>query len=61
VIEFDAPGVRRLMADDHELGHELTTRFMSVVVDRLQATRVRLLDLYGYPATAGADRSENRP
>jgi len=52
VIEFDAKGVRRLMNDDHGLGHELTKRFMSVVVDRLQATRVRLLDLYGYPAPA---------
>jgi CRP/FNR family cyclic AMP-dependent transcriptional regulator len=48
-IEFDAAGVRRLMADDPALGHALTTRFMSVVFDRLQSTRVRLLDLYAYP------------
>jgi hypothetical protein len=47
---FDGPGVRRLIADDAELGRELTTRFMAVVVDRLQATRVRLLESYGYPA-----------
>lgn len=46
VIEFNAAGVRRLMDDDPQLGYELTTRFMSVVVDRLQATRVRLLDIY---------------
>ncbi|HEX7743724.1 MAG TPA: cyclic nucleotide-binding domain-containing protein [Micromonosporaceae bacterium] len=49
-VEFDAPGVRRLIADDGDFGRELTTRFMAVVVDRLQATRVRLLDAYGYPA-----------
>ncbi|HEU4421711.1 MAG TPA: Crp/Fnr family transcriptional regulator [Pilimelia sp.] len=46
VIEFNATGVRRLLNDDHEFGHELTSRFMSVVMDRLQATRLRLLDLY---------------
>jgi len=46
VIEFNAAGVRRLMNDDPRLGYVLTTRFMSVVVDRLQATRVRLLDIY---------------
>lgn len=49
-IEFQASGVRRLMQDDDALGRDLTTRFMAVVVDRLQAARVRLLDLYEYPA-----------
>ena len=48
-IEFDAAGVRRLMADDPAFGHPLSRRFMSVLFDRLQATRVRLLDLYAYP------------
>ncbi|MDQ7910178.1 cyclic nucleotide-binding domain-containing protein [Phytohabitans sp. ZYX-F-186] len=48
-IEFNAAGVRHLMADDPELGYELTGRFMAVMLDRLQATRTRLLDLYGYP------------
>jgi CRP-like cAMP-binding protein len=48
-IEFDAPGVRHLMGDDPGLGQELTRRFMNVVVDRLQATRLRLLDLYAHP------------
>ena len=49
-VEFTAEGVRRLMESDDRLGRQLTARFMSVVVDRLQASRVRLLDLYGYPA-----------
>jgi CRP-like cAMP-binding protein len=47
-IRFDAPGVRDAMRHD-ALGRELATRFMTVVVDRLQHTRLRLLDLYGSP------------
>ena len=49
-VEFDGEAVRRLAADDPELGYELYRRFLAVVVDRLQATRIRLLDLYGEPA-----------
>jgi CRP-like cAMP-binding protein len=45
-VEFDAPGVRRMIADDAELGRELTTRFLAVMADRLQATRLRLAELY---------------
>ncbi|MFC0005212.1 cyclic nucleotide-binding domain-containing protein [Micromonospora siamensis] len=51
-VEFTAAGVRRLMATDDTLGRDLTGRFMAVVVDRLQASRVRLLDLYGYPTSS---------
>jgi len=45
-IEFDGPGIRELCEANHELGHELMNRFLLVVVDRMQATRLRLLDLY---------------
>jgi CRP-like cAMP-binding protein len=45
-IELDGAGVRALCEEDPELGRELYRRFIAVVVDRLQATRVRLLDLY---------------
>jgi CRP-like cAMP-binding protein len=45
-LELDGPGVRSLCEHDKELGYELVTRFMGLVVDRLQATRMRLLDLY---------------
>lgn len=48
-VEFDGPGVRRLCDRDPVLGYELVCRFMRVVVDRLQCTRVRLLDLYRLP------------
>src|SRR5690349_2949963 len=44
-IELDGPGVRQLCARDPALGYELSTRFMQVMVQRLQATRMRLLDL----------------
>ncbi len=46
-IELDGPGVRELCASDCALGYQLVSRFIEVVVDRLQSTRVRLLDLYG--------------
>jgi CRP/FNR family cyclic AMP-dependent transcriptional regulator len=46
-IELDAPGVRALCQRDPVLGYELSTRFMQVMLDRLQATRMRMLDLFG--------------
>jgi CRP/FNR family transcriptional regulator, cyclic AMP receptor protein len=48
-IELDGPGVRQLCARDPLLGYELSTRFMQVMLERLQATRLRLLDLYKVP------------
>jgi CRP/FNR family transcriptional regulator, cyclic AMP receptor protein len=45
-VELDAAGVLELCANDPLLGNELYRRFMAVVIDRLQATRLRLLDLY---------------
>jgi CRP/FNR family transcriptional regulator, cyclic AMP receptor protein len=42
-IEFKAAELLRLCEGDHELGYELTRRFMAVVVDRLQTTRARLI------------------
>ncbi|MFI5916790.1 cyclic nucleotide-binding domain-containing protein [Dactylosporangium sp. NPDC051541] len=49
-VVLDGVGVRALCRDDPVLGYELTTRFMAVVVDRMQATRARLLDLDEAPA-----------
>jgi CRP/FNR family transcriptional regulator, cyclic AMP receptor protein len=45
-VVFEADEVRRLCARDPVIGYELHRRFMAVVVDRLQNTRMRLLDLY---------------
>lgn len=49
-IAFDAAAVRIRCAADSTLGYELTRRFAAVMLDRLQSTRMRLLDLYGAPA-----------
>jgi CRP-like cAMP-binding protein len=49
-IELDGAGVRQLCQRDPTFGLDLTTRFLQVMLDRLQATRLRLLDLYRTPA-----------
>jgi CRP-like cAMP-binding protein len=46
VIEFDGAGVRELCQRDPALGFQLAIRFTEVVVDRLQSTRMQLLDEY---------------
>jgi CRP/FNR family transcriptional regulator, cyclic AMP receptor protein len=46
-FEVDGREVRRMCDADPALGHELTRRLIRVVVHRLQATRVRLADVYG--------------
>jgi CRP/FNR family transcriptional regulator, cyclic AMP receptor protein len=45
-IEIDAASVRSACFADPVLGHALTGRFLGVMADRLQAARIRLLDLY---------------
>jgi CRP/FNR family transcriptional regulator, cyclic AMP receptor protein len=52
-FELNGRSVREMCESDPGLGHELNRRFTAVVVRRLQATRMRLLDLYG--------REEGRP
>jgi CRP/FNR family cyclic AMP-dependent transcriptional regulator len=49
-IAFDGACLRGKCDDDSELGYELMKRFVPVIVERLQATRVRLLDIYGHVA-----------
>ncbi|GAB1692664.1 Crp/Fnr family transcriptional regulator [Krasilnikovia sp. M28-CT-15] len=48
-VEFGAAGVRRLRDEDAELARDLDQRFMMIMLDRLQAARGRLAELYGYP------------
>ena len=38
-------------SQDGVLGYELMKRFVPVIVERLQATRVRMLDVYGAVAS----------
>jgi CRP/FNR family transcriptional regulator, cyclic AMP receptor protein len=42
-IAFDARCLRAKLEEDHELGYELLKRFAEVIVQRLDATQVRLL------------------
>jgi CRP/FNR family transcriptional regulator, cyclic AMP receptor protein len=49
-IEFDAPAVRRRCEADPAFGYAALRLFTPVITERLQATRLRLLDLYATPA-----------
>jgi CRP/FNR family cyclic AMP-dependent transcriptional regulator len=46
-VELDGPSVRELCQRDPVLGYHLTHGLMRVVVERLQATRGRLIEVYG--------------
>jgi CRP-like cAMP-binding protein len=46
-IEFDGTCLRGKCEADPALGYSLLTRFATVVVERLQATRFQLMDVYG--------------
>jgi CRP/FNR family transcriptional regulator, cyclic AMP receptor protein len=46
-VAFDGACLRGKCVDDHAFGYQLLMRFSQVMLDRLQATRLRLLDIYG--------------
>jgi CRP-like cAMP-binding protein len=46
---FDAACLRQKCEDDPTLGYDLMKRFAQVMIERLQWTRLRLLDVYGHP------------
>ncbi len=45
-LVLDATLLREMMNDSPEFGYQLAVRFVPVIVNRLQATRLQLLDLY---------------
>ena len=47
VITFDGACLRGKCEADHELGYQLMRRFAGAISERLQATRLQLLDVYG--------------
>ena len=49
-VAFDAACLRGKSDTDPVLGYELMRRFIPVIVERLQATRLRLLDVFGHVA-----------
>lgn len=48
VVSFDGACLRGKCEADHELGYALMRRFAAALIERLQATRVQLLDVYGH-------------
>ena len=44
---LDGEALRKLKSADHDFGYELLLRFSSVMSNRLQSTRLQLLDVYG--------------
>ncbi|HRI88894.1 MAG TPA: cyclic nucleotide-binding domain-containing protein [Candidatus Hydrogenedentes bacterium] len=43
---LDSKQLREACEKDHEFGYQLLSRFVPVIADRLEATRIQLLDLY---------------
>jgi CRP/FNR family transcriptional regulator, cyclic AMP receptor protein len=46
-IGIDAACLRAKCEADHDLGYEMMKRFLPILVKRLQATRLQILDVYG--------------
>lgn len=46
-IAIDAACLRRKCEADHDLGYEMMKRFVPVLVQRLEATQLQMLDVYG--------------
>ncbi len=46
---LDAKCLRDKSETDHDLGYELLKRFSALIVDRMQAARLQLLDVYSSP------------
>ena len=60
-IAFDGACLRGKCEADHDLGYELMQRIAQVIIERLQATRLRLLDVYGVGvARVSAPRAATR-
>jgi CRP/FNR family transcriptional regulator, cyclic AMP receptor protein len=45
-IALDGKCLRTKSEEDHDLGYELLKRFAGIIVDRLEAARLQLLDVY---------------
>ena len=47
-VAMDGKCLRKKCEEDHDLGYELMKRFLMVVSQRLDATRLQLMDVYGH-------------
>lgn len=57
-MEFDAVAVRRRCGGEPAFGYAILSSFTPVIIERLQATRLRLLDLYASPGQAQRARDQ---
>ncbi len=46
-VKFDGKCLREKLENDHSLGYELMRRFTLIMAERLEATRLQLMDVYG--------------
>ncbi|MEK6754550.1 MAG: cyclic nucleotide-binding domain-containing protein [Bacteroidota bacterium] len=46
-IALDGKCLRRKCEEDHNLGYELLKRFAHIIEQRLESTRLQILDIYG--------------
>ena len=46
-IALDGKCLREKCEEDHDLGYEVMRRFVGIIAQRLEATRLQLLDIYG--------------
>ncbi len=52
-IALDGACLRQKGEADHDFGYELVKRVAQIMMERLQATRLQALDIYGGPAAEG--------
>ncbi len=46
-IALDGKCLREKCREDHDLGYEIMKRFAKIIAERLEATRLQLMDIYG--------------
>lgn len=46
-IAMDGKCLRQKCEEDHDLGYEIMKRFSFIIAERLEATRLQLMDIYG--------------
>lgn len=45
-VQFDGPQLKKISVADPALGYALMTRFTEIIINRMQALRIQLLDVY---------------
>jgi len=55
LILLDAPKLRQLCEEDHDLGYVVMRRLANVVASRLLVTRLQLLDMFARPSKETAN------